>query len=180
MIVDEVELKIIPRFPNYAISKDGRVWSKTREDNRGHRQEGQWMKSAALKSVYVDINLHQLGIRHTLKIHSLILETYVGPCPTGMECRHLNGIRGDNRLDNLCWGTRSENQKDRIQHNTSNRGERNGLAKLTERDVRMIVYIYQTGLFSTQEEIANIFNINQGTISGVIHRKSWKHLWETV
>lgn len=30
-----------------------------------------------------------------------------------MECRHLNGNPVDNRLENLCWGTHSENEYDK-------------------------------------------------------------------
>lgn len=49
-------------------------------------------------------------------IHILVLETFVGPCPPKMECRHLNGEPDDNRLDNLAWGTRKQNAADRKRH----------------------------------------------------------------
>lgn len=51
-------------------------------------------------------------------VHHLVLETFVGPRPTGMETRHLNDVGIDNRLENLRWGTKTENQADR---------ERNGI-----------------------------------------------------
>lgn len=44
-------------------------------------------------------------------VHKLVLETFVGPCPAGYECEHLNRKRDDNRLQNLCYKTRSENQR---------------------------------------------------------------------
>ena len=51
-------------------------------------------------------------------VHRLVLEAFVGPCPPGQQCRHLNGIPTDNRLENLAWGTPSEDNFDRIRHGT--------------------------------------------------------------
>jgi hypothetical protein len=35
-----------------------------------------------------------------------------------MQCRHLNGIPTDNRIENLCYGTISENIRDQVRHGT--------------------------------------------------------------
>lgn len=55
------------------------------------------------------------GDRIPHKVHRLVLDAFVGPQPD-MVTRHLNGIRDDNRLTNLAWGTTSENQLDTITH----------------------------------------------------------------
>lgn len=52
-------------------------------------------------------------------VHRLIAETFLGPCPEGMEVRHLNGDPADNRLENLTYGTRRENLLDRERHGTN-------------------------------------------------------------
>lgn len=57
-------------------------------------------------------------------VHRLVLEAFVGPCPPGMECRHLNGDSGDNHLRNLQWGTPSENQFDKVRHGTHHYAKR--------------------------------------------------------
>lgn len=44
--------------------------------------------------------------------HRLVLETFVGPCPEGMQCRHLDGVGTNNDVANLRWGTASENRRD--------------------------------------------------------------------
>ncbi len=169
-------MKTIPGFPDYAITKDGRVWSKSRKLADGRHWEGRWLKSSFSSSGYFKIGLAINCLGYTRKIHSLILETYVGPCPPGMQCRHLDGDSKNNRLENLVWGTSSENQQDRIQHKTDCQGEKCRTSKLTEQDVRMIVYLYRTGLF-LQREIAKVYNIAQVTISRIVHRKRWKHLY---
>lgn len=57
------------------------------------------------------------------RIHQIVLETFVGACPDGLEVRHLNDVPSDNRLSNLAYGTRSENVLDRVRlgthHNSS-------------------------------------------------------------
>ena len=42
-------------------------------------------------------------------VHRLVLETFVGPCPEGMECDHRNHNTADNRIENLAWITHSDN-----------------------------------------------------------------------
>ena len=88
-----------------------------------------------------------------------------------MECRHLNGNRQDNRLVNLCWGTRHENIMDAVKHGTWKQG-----TKLVERDVRMIIYLYCTKLFR-QREIAKFYGVHQTTVHYIVNKRTWKHIW---
>lgn len=53
---------------------------------------------------------------HGSPVHLLVLAAFIGPLPPGKETRHLNGVADDNRLENLCYGTRSENMKDAWAH----------------------------------------------------------------
>lgn len=49
-------------------------------------------------------------------IHELVLDTFVGPCPEGYERDHINRDRSDNRLENLRYVTKSENQRNTSKH----------------------------------------------------------------
>ena len=51
-------------------------------------------------------------------VHRLVLAAFVGPCPEGMQCRHLDGNPANNAVQNLCWGTCSENNLDKLRHGT--------------------------------------------------------------
>lgn len=50
------------------------------------------------------------------RVHRLVLEAFVGPCPEGMEGCHGPGGPGDNRLENIRWDTRQENARDIVRH----------------------------------------------------------------
>ena len=153
-------MKLIPRNLDYGATKSGRIWSCKRK---------RFLKPY-LRHGYPTVSL---GRKSEHRVHRLILETFVGPCPGGMECRHLNGNRQDNRLENLCWGTRSENRYDAVKHGTLHTGERCNLSKLTESIVQNIRRIYQT-TNRTQQEIANIYNTSIGNVCMIVNQKSCK------
>lgn len=83
----------------------------------------------------VCLNARNPSVR--VMIHRLVLEAFVGPCPSGMEACHNDNDPSNNRVENLRWDTRSNNQLDR--HNAggwiNHQGEKNGRARLTRGDV---------------------------------------------
>jgi HNH endonuclease len=83
----------------YRVSSHGRVLSK--------RTKG-YMKPGANNSGHLFLYLGRGNKRY---VHRLVLETFIGPCPPGMECLHSDNDPSNNKLDNLKWGTRSDNVK---------------------------------------------------------------------
>ena len=65
---------------------------------------------------YSQVTLSVAAVHRHFRVHRLVLETFVGPCPAEMEALHANDIRDDNRLENLRWGTRSENLHDMVRN----------------------------------------------------------------
>lgn len=59
-------------------------------------------------------------------VHRAVLLAFVGPCPPGLEVRHLNGEPTDNRVENLRYGTHAENMQDMAAHGRGNRAGRPG------------------------------------------------------
>lgn len=109
-------------------------------------------------------------------VHKLILLAFVGPRPsTRHECRHLNGIRTDNRKDNLEWGTKKENAADKHAHGTTIRGTRFWSAVLSEVDVREMRRLH-TEEKMTFSALALRFNINKVTARCACLRLTWKHV----
>lgn len=66
------------------------------------------------KNGYLKVTLAKPGTKEQRFVHALILETFVGPRPAGLEARHLDDSRSNNTIANLRWGTRSENNYDRV------------------------------------------------------------------
>lgn len=62
------------------------------------------------------------GKRQTRTVHSLVLLTFAGPCPAGMETLHGRGGPLDNRWpENIRWGTKPENHADQVAAGTAKR-----------------------------------------------------------
>lgn len=74
------------------------------------------------------------------RVHRIVLETFVGPCPDGMEGCHNDGNPINNRVDNLRWDTRASNRADMLVHGTTTKppthwGEDHHNAKMTDAEV---------------------------------------------
>lgn len=168
-------MKPIPGFPNYQITKDGRVWSNSKKTSRGVGLQhfGRWLRPR-LRRGYWAVTFSKESKQYTRSIHRLVLETFVGLCPAGMQCRHLDGIKTNNRLSNLKWGTGSENAQDEIRHG-GRRGEKNGRAKLVSGDIGVILYLRNVAKF-TLRDIAWQFNMTRSNIGLICKRKTWQNL----
>ena len=165
----------IPGFPRYAIDEHGNILSVC----NGQWKNKPWDEAKRLKPSinmygYLDLCLSRDGREHTVKVHRLVLTTFVGPCPDGMECRHIDGNKENNHVSNLVWGTSSENHHDKMSHGTTNRGEKCSRAKLTEKDVLAIRERAANG--ENLASIANDFPVNQEAIYKIVFRKRWKHV----
>lgn len=109
-------------------------------------------------------------------IHRLVLETFVGPCPEGMECRHLDGNPKNNKLSNLKWGTKKENQEDSKKHGTrvDNSGSKQWKAKLDDNKIREILQLLEMN--ESCASIANKFSVSVRNIYYIKQNKIWKHI----
>lgn len=115
------EWRPVPNLPGYEASSLGRVRSQFKVLHQST------LKKTGHKFVCPSIN----GKQAPYGVHRMVCEAFNGPCPEGQECRHDDGDPANNVPSNLLWGTRLENQRDRVRHGTTNSGERNGQAKLT-------------------------------------------------
>lgn len=162
----------------YMVSNYGRIKSLEKLVNNRYgkilRKEQNIKIQKLKKSDHRYVFLSKNNISKFRYIHRLVLETFIGPCPEGMECRHLDGNPANNRLNNLKWGTYKENQLDRFTHKTSNLGSRNGISKLKEKDIPIIRDLIKKGFSDIQ--IGKIFNINRQTIRDIRLNKTWKHI----
>jgi hypothetical protein len=154
--------KTIPTYPNYEISDLGEI---------RHVGKANLLKFTTKqgKLPYQRASLCTDGKIQKFAVHRLVLQTFVGPCPDGHECMHLDDNPRNNKLENLKWGTRKEN------HSTIRRkGERNGRSKLTNEQVLIIRELVSYG--NKQTLLAKDFNVTRTTIGHIVARRIWPHI----
>jgi predicted transcriptional regulator len=169
-----VKIREIPGYPGYAASRDGRIWSK--KISGSNRIGRKWKVLGGKNNKgYRYVTLYKCGIPYDWAVHQLILLTFVGPLPDGQETRHENGFRDDNRLDNLCYGTRKENAEDCVEHGTQPYGELHGSCKLTNDEVTEIIRLRaEEGVRGCK--LAEMFGVSPGLISMILNGQIWTHL----
>jgi hypothetical protein len=157
-------VKQIPGYEKYAVDKNGDVW-------RIGAPRGIPLRPG-LRNGYSFVVLSQNAVKKACSVHHLVLRTFVGPAPAGMEPRHLNGNNSDNRLVNLKWGTKAENTADNRRLGVQPIGEACKQAKLTEAAVRDI----RRRVRDTHEELAKEYGVSRHTIEAVRYGRNWKHV----
>ena len=115
---------------HYEVSDFGRVRSLPRyvTDRRGRRRpvHERVLRQSDNGGGYQQVVLALAGRRHSITVHRLVLEAFVGPCPPGLEAWHNNGDQKNNHVTNLRWDTHAENNRDRFRHGTARRKRTGG------------------------------------------------------
>jgi hypothetical protein len=145
----------IKNYPNYLIDEFGKIYN-----NKLKR----FIKPYLNKNGYYQISLtNEIGTKK-LYLHRLLAINFIDN-PLNKSCiNHINGIKSDNRLENLEWATYIENSKHAF---------RNGLAKHSNLFVNnkrlsriKLVLDTQTGIFyESATEAAMSKNINVNTLT---------------
>lgn len=182
-ITDE-EWRPVAGFENeYEVSSLGRVRSVTRVmvysriDQYSGRtitvnrtRKGQELRPGRTSSGHMTVALGRGNSRY---VHTLVLEAFRGACPAGMEGLHGDDVPSNNHLDNLRWGTRSENLHDAVANGKKAIGSMAYQAKLTEADVISIKRYYG---HMTAEEVGKQFGVSGGAIRQIRRGEAWKHV----
>jgi hypothetical protein len=119
------EWRPIPDYEDtYEASNLGRVRRTKGRGAHGFYDRVTILKQRVGKQGYYMLSLWRDGKPKTKMVHRLVAAAFLGPRPEGLEIRHLNDNKLDNRLVNLVYGTRSENKLDSV---------RNGIHPMTRR-----------------------------------------------
>jgi hypothetical protein len=180
------EWRSIAGFPNYAVSSHGRIMRICGERRLGPNNIilGAGRPS---QNGYIMVTLHGPSGYLARPIHYFVCRAFHGQPPSPLhQGAHGDANKLNNHKDNLRWATPKENMADCIAHGdmySGDRhytrrtpekrvwGERNGRAKLTESDVRLI--LADTRL---HKEIAADFGVCRSNISTIKRREKWKQL----
>lgn len=164
--------KKIKGHSGYEVSNMGRVrcWNP-RNRHAYPPKEARMLKPIKSRN-YFTVQLSNNGKRETFQVHALVLTAFRGRRQENMHGRHLDGNPENNVLFNLVWGTISENQRDRIKHNTHMRGERHVNHKLAEKDVIKIKHLLKTKTKSSAK-LGNLFGVSGSTIEAIKREDNW-------
>lgn len=104
----------------YEVSDQGRVRSLDRvstRNGRPYRQRGRILKPWPTPPMgYLSVGLHGDGAVRRVRVHTLVLEAFVGPRPEGLVACHGPDGHRVNTPANLRWDTQPENCRDILRH----------------------------------------------------------------
>lgn len=151
----------------YAVTKDGKVWSHVKKIFRKEYFIGHGYKAISLKVG---------GVCKHILVHREVAIAFI-PNPNNLpQVNHKNGIKTDNRAENLEWVTCFEN----LSHGRKNGllssvGERNSMSKFDKDFVLKIRKEYSNGI-KNQKELAKKYGVDRRWVNLVVNRKRWKHI----
>jgi hypothetical protein len=152
-------------FNDYAISNIGNLKSlkygkekllKLQKDEKG----------------YLKANLLINGKAVRCRIHRLVAMAFIPNTENKEQVNHINGVKDDNRVENLEWATNLENIRHAYKNNLIDRsGVKNSHAKLSESQV---IEIRNSQL--SYSELATQYNVNRPCIYKIKKGITWSHL----
>lgn len=174
--------KDVPDYEGlYKISNLGRVMSLDKEvinkNGKSKIQRSIILKQTldrGYKAISLTVNYKSLRTG----VHRLVALAFIAN-PENKPCvNHINGIKDDNRLENLEWVTYSENERHSIDvlKKRIHIGEKSPSSKLTEKDVLVIRRLYRMNPKFNRKIVAKKFNMHPNSLNDITGRKSWTHI----
>lgn len=113
---------------------------------------------------YVQVRLHVNNVAHNGYVHRRVAAAFLGPCPHGMEVHHKDENKSNNRIENLCYVTRSVNLM------ASGRcGATHHCAVISDATAVEIRSLWKPRVI-TKKNLAKQFGVSRWTIDRVVRR----------
>lgn len=152
-------------YNGYKISNYGKIIGK----------KGKLLSTKIAKDGYVPTGIIDYGGKKIHGLHRVIATIFI-PNPNNLpEVNHIDGVKHNNRVDNLEWVTKSENQLHEVRVLQQRNGEKNCKNKLKEEQVIEIYNFCKEGKMK-YKDIAELYNIEACQVSLIVSGDKWKYL----
>ena len=173
------------------IDANGRIWRlKKRHGKPRQKGESEYRKAVGLTNCarvraeypsrdgYLLITVMICGVKTVTGAHRVIWTNSNGPIPSGLTINHKNGIKDDNRLENLELATQSQQRHHAIQVLNVDRnrpkGSKNPKTRIIEADVLKMRQMRASGLMV--KTIAEAYGMNAKAVSAICTGRTWPHI----
>ncbi len=167
-------------FPDYAVTSDGRVFSRRVYGSRKRRIGSWWeMKPTVPKKAkrpvpFIRLFGSEVGKPASFSIHQVVAHAWIGPNPGGKLVCHKDDNQLNNHASNLYYGDGKTNWQDAIRNGAAVHGELRPNATLTNFQVSEIKRRFKQG--ERQYLLAKEFGITLQKIYGILRGWTWKHV----
>lgn len=149
-------MKVIKEFPDYSVTKDGRVYSHFTD-----KYIKPFLREDSYDYWYV--NLYRNGLKSKHSIHRLVAKAYLPNIENKAQVNHIDGNKFNNNLDNLEWVTASENGKHAYKLGLSKVSDYHKKC-LIERQNKIVLDTSNGIFYNSAKEAASIINMNASTL----------------
>jgi len=171
-------MKTIPNFSRYAADESGNIYSL----NYKNSGKTKIIKPSPRDGYYQSMFQRDDGKYCTYKIHKMVMLAFFGERPKGMEVNHKDGNKLNNSVLNLEYITHAAN----CQHSFDlglqlpKRGTLNGMAKITEQQVKEIrEYVANSkSMYYGRKALAEKYGISEAHVKDIVNRRRniWPHV----
>lgn len=179
--MEEEIWKDIPGYEDYYQASDqGNIKSKDRVASTKagviKPTKGKVLNLTIKSNLYLSVMFSVGAITKRHHAHRLVAQTFIPNPENKPEVNHIDGIKSNNRVQNLEWVTTKENRVHASLNNLTCKGEKSFQSKLTNNKVLAIKRLYRMNPKFNKLALSVKLGVRDTTIHKIIKGQRWKHI----